>query len=250
MDLRRERDFNWAYQAKGYSRNIQGEFQDAALTEAWKTLIKAQMPVKEEGSLNIVDVGTGPGYFPILLEEMGYPCTGVDIIPEMLAEARGNAAARGVNPSFVLGDADSLPFEDGTLDVIISRNVTWTLLDAKKTYENWVRLLAPGGRIVIFDANWNYQYHNPALMESVRRDYAEFEARYGRPASANTARQDEYRRQSPMCKVRRPQWDMNVLLGLGLKRLTCDFDVTGLIWPEEKRILYHSTPMFMIVAEK
>ena len=249
MDLLTERAFNWAFEAKTYSSGVQREFDDKTLTEAWKQILSEHLSVGKHTPV-IVDVGTGPGFFPILLAEMGYDCIGTDISPEMLREAWQNAKEKGVSPQFLLADADALPFAPGSLDYIISRNVTWTLPDAKQTYRKWVNLLAPGGKILIFDANWNYQFHNDALMQSVQSDYAEYERRYGIPAIQNTERQDEYRRNSPMCMVKRPQWDLEVLSRLKLTELSCIYDISAQIWPEEKQLRFRSTPMFLIVAEK
>ena len=133
---------------------------------------------------------------------------------------------------------------------MISRNVTWTLPDAEKTYRYWWSLLAPHGRLIIFDANWNRQFHDPELMAQVQADYLEYEKTYGAPAVHNTARQDAYRRNAPMCKVRRPQWDLEKLAQLNWTRLRCDFNITQKIWPKEKQIRFRSTPMFVIVCEK
>ena len=66
----------------------------------------------------------------------------------------------------------------------------------------------------------------------------------------HTARQDAYRRNAPMCKVRRPQWDLEKLAQLNWTRLRCDFNITQKIWPKEKQIRFRSTPMFVIVCEK
>ena len=39
-------------------------------------------------------------------------------------------------------------------DVVISRNLTWNLKDPKRAYEEWCRVLKPGGKLLNFDANW------------------------------------------------------------------------------------------------
>ena len=48
-------------------------------------------------------------------------------------------------------DAENPDFPDGTFDVIVSRNLTWTLPDAEHAYQEWFRVLKPGGHLVILE---------------------------------------------------------------------------------------------------
>ena len=63
-----------------------------------------------------------------------------------------------VSANILHASGESLPFDDNSFDCIISRNVTWTLLDTKQSYQEWLRVLRPGGKILIFDANWKDVY--------------------------------------------------------------------------------------------
>ena len=51
-------------------------------------------------------------------------------------------------------DAQNLEFEDDVFDVVISRNLTWNLKDPKRAYEEWCRVLKPGGVMINLDANY------------------------------------------------------------------------------------------------
>src|SRR4051794_2059037 len=59
-----------------------------------------------------LDVATGNGTAAILGARRGARATGLDFIPELVAAATERAAAEGVEATFVVGDAQALPFED------------------------------------------------------------------------------------------------------------------------------------------
>ena len=46
-------------------------------------------------------------------------------------------------------DSHQLSFDDNTFDLLINRNVTWTLYDPEQAYKEWYRVLKPGGRLLI-----------------------------------------------------------------------------------------------------
>ena len=121
---------------------------------AWLEVLKGQFPEKAKDEIQILDIGTGPGFFPVILAEAGYKVTAVDYTQEMLDTAKRNAGILCERISFYQMDAQNLEFEDDVFDVVISRNLTWNLKDPKRAYEEWCRVLKPGGSLLNFDANW------------------------------------------------------------------------------------------------
>ena len=108
--------------------------------------------------MKILDIGTGPGFFPMILSEAGYTVTAVDYTEEMLEKAKENL---GKYTKYGLErvtlqrmDAQNLEFADETFDVVISRNLTWNLEKPEQAYQEWMRVLKPGGVLLNFDANW------------------------------------------------------------------------------------------------
>lgn len=108
----------------------------------------------KKNGLRILDVGTGIGFFAILLSEAGHQVEGIDLTPAMLDEARGITAQRGLDIVFREMDAQALSYDDSSFDVVLSRNLTWTLPEPEKTYREWFRVLKPGGMLLNFDADY------------------------------------------------------------------------------------------------
>src|SRR5829696_1540808 len=68
----------------------------------------------------VLDVACGTGNATIPAAQAGGDATGLDITPELLEDARRNAADAGVEIEWVEGDAEDLPFDDGSFDVVLS----------------------------------------------------------------------------------------------------------------------------------
>ena len=97
--------------------------------------------------------------------------TAVDYTPAMLEEAKRNAGAYRDSIHFLQMDAQKLTFADETFDVVISRNLTWTLPDPEKAYKEWFRVLRPGGVLLNFDANYAEHIRSESTQnESVAAD--------------------------------------------------------------------------------
>ncbi|CAN5217318.1 hypothetical protein BH09ACT13_BH09ACT13_17050 [soil metagenome] len=103
----------------------------------------------------VLDLGCGAGTDSLVAAFMVGPegsVTGIDMTPEMLEKARAGAAELGVeNVTLVEGEAERLPFEDASFDVLISNGVIDLVPDKDAVFGEIYRVLVPGGRIQIAD---------------------------------------------------------------------------------------------------
>lgn len=119
-----------------------------------------------EGS--ILDVGCGTGVLAGRMADAGYEVTGVDPSEGMLAHVAGVAPT----VKAVLGDATSLPFEDGQFDLVMCVAVMHHVADPTSVHESlgeMVRVTKPGGLVLVWDHNPRNPYWKN-LMARVPQD--------------------------------------------------------------------------------
>lgn len=143
-----------------------GVIEDRELAEFYSLMAKRYMRIPCRRVLGRIrgqgiergkalDVGTGPGVFPIFLSKAlpEVRFQGIDLSPIMVDLARRNAKEAGLGDQidFQVGSAYSLPCEDRSLDLLLCIN-TLHHLDEPVTFFNEVaRALKPDGRFVIVD---------------------------------------------------------------------------------------------------
>ena len=95
----------------------------------------------------VLDVATGSGNAAIAAARRGCTVVGLDFVPALLIRARRRAEADGLEADFVAGDAEDLPFDDGSFDVVSSVFGAMFAPDQDKTASELARVCRPGGRI-------------------------------------------------------------------------------------------------------
>ena len=105
----------------------------------------------------VLDVGTGPGTLPLLIAAQSphLSVCGVDLSAEMIDRATAAAELRatsGASPvSFQIADVADLPFEDGSVDLVVSTISMHHWADPAAGLREVVRVLRPGARAWIYD---------------------------------------------------------------------------------------------------
>jgi SAM-dependent methyltransferase len=105
-----------------------------------------------ERGQRLLDVGCGAGQLAIPAARMGLKVTGVDIAANLVARARERAVAEGLSARFDEGDAEALPYEDGSFDVVASIFGAMFAPRPERVAAELLRVCRPGGRVLM--GNW------------------------------------------------------------------------------------------------
>ena len=203
--------------------------------EAWLSLIQNHLPSNKP--LKILDVGTGAGFFAILLANYGHHVTGIDMSPKMIHESKKNMLNFGCRAEFIQMNAQELNFDDETFDVVISRNLTWTLPDVMQAYREWYRVLKFGGVLMNFDSD----YGDKNFMNEQTCAKAEV-------ADEMLIECNDIKNSLKISTHTRPSWDVNFLETLNFFNVSFEKDISSYV--HKDKIDYDSVPLFAIFAKK
>jgi ubiquinone/menaquinone biosynthesis C-methylase UbiE len=156
--VKRQVAAHWDRRAPGFDAGFGHSIATPAERAAWDRILALVIPSRE--GLDALDIGCGTGFLSLELAGRGHRVTGIDFAPAMLAEARRKAAERAFAIRFEQGDAEQLPFAPGSFDLAMCRHLLWTLPHPEAAIDEWIRVLRPGGRLVVIDSQFD-----PSVLE-------------------------------------------------------------------------------------
>lgn len=238
-DSRKERIAGyWSKRSDSFQAQRRAELH-SSMADRWLLEIQKYLPKRK---LKILDVGCGSGFFTILLGKQGHEVLGTDLTPDMIKKSRELAKEEGIDCKFEIMDAENLDFPDETFDVVISRNLTWTLPDAGHAYEEWCRVLKKGGILLNFDAN--YGSSNFADTSHLPENHT-----HNQVGMDMMQECEEIKKQLPISSYIRPAWDVETLGNLGILELSLDLGVGKRIYIKKDEF-YNPVPIFTLCGKK
>jgi ubiquinone/menaquinone biosynthesis C-methylase UbiE len=150
--------------------NLEKTFAASQIHEEWVSVYRSD-PIQNKfndqimdrimGHLNprpgavFLDAGCGTGDHAVRIAQRGYACIGVDISERVLCKAWNKAAEADLrfSLSFTCQPLENLAFSNNAFDVVHCRGVLMHIPDWEAALDNLCRVLKPGGRIVILEAN-------------------------------------------------------------------------------------------------
>lgn len=132
----------WEKSAPGYDKQI------AFFERIWFGGARQWLGARAQGRVLEVAIGTG-------LNLPHYPAdtviTGIELSPAMLAIAQQRAADLGRDADLHTGDAQALPFDDASFDTVLCALSLCTIPDPAAAIDQMMRVLVPGGRLLLVD---------------------------------------------------------------------------------------------------
>lgn len=121
-------------------------FADSGVLEQIRAAVK---PTK---TMNLLDLGCGPGIVTAAMAPDVREVVAYDLTPEMLDKAREKCQETGLkNVRFELGRAEHLPFEEESFEGVVTRLTIHHFLDPRRVMNEVVRVTRRGGKVVVAD---------------------------------------------------------------------------------------------------
>ncbi len=120
------------------------------------------------GVERVLDIATGGGHAAFALAPHAAEVVALDLTPPMLEVAQKEAEARNLrNIRFLAGDAQSIPCEDRSFDVVVCRQAAHHFPNVRQCVSEWARVLKPGGKMILIDSVSPEEPEADAFLEQV-----------------------------------------------------------------------------------
>lgn len=115
----------------------------------------------------LLDVACGSGQLALMAAKDGIEVTGVDIAANLVQRAWARAQAEGLTARFQEADAEALPFDDASFDVVVSLIGAMFAPRPQLVAQELLRVCVPGGTIAM--ANWTPQGFIGQMFKAVSK---------------------------------------------------------------------------------
>lgn len=119
----------------------------------WHKTVLRLLPSLE--GLNILEVGCGVGDFALHLADLHARVTAVDFSPQAIEIAQKKSTAQKKSVDFQVADAQSLPFEDNSFDLLLSCECLEHVPNPQLALNEFKRVLKPQGKLVLTTENYS-----------------------------------------------------------------------------------------------
>lgn len=131
---------------------------------------------EDMAGMDAIELGCGTGYVSAWMAGRGAEVVGIDISPRQLATARRLATEHGIDLELIEGNAEKVPYTDGSFDFAISEYGAALWCDPHVWVAEAYRLLRPGGELVFLSNHTLVTLCSPVdgtlpLTERLERDY-------------------------------------------------------------------------------
>lgn len=140
----------WSRRAETFDLSYAHRIRSTGEFDAWARLIASHAPLRPGD--RVLELASGTGEVTRVLLGFGCSVDALDLCEPMIDRAR--AKHRGSAVRFHLGDAENTMMPDARYDLVICRNLVWTLVDPQAALADWLRVLKPGGALVVIDGDW------------------------------------------------------------------------------------------------
>ena len=155
----------WSKRAETFDLSYGHKIRSQGELDAWARLIASHAPIMVGD--RVLELASGTGEVTRVLLGFGCSIDAIDLCEPMIAHARAKHAGAPVR--FHLGDAENTMMPDAAYDVVICRHLVWTLLDPPRAIADWLRVLKPGGALVIVDGDWVNRSLKARLFQRLSR---------------------------------------------------------------------------------
>ncbi|SOH93783.1 Ubiquinone/menaquinone biosynthesis C-methylase UbiE [Monaibacterium marinum] len=146
------RDY-WSERAPTFDESTSHKIEDQYGLPEWQRFLRTAFELNDLKGQQVLDIACGTGEVSRALTSIGASVTGLDFSETMLGFARTKLAERDWR--FVQADAETMfPLADASFDLAITRHLAWTLTDPLASYKTWLRVLRPGGKLLVVDGNF------------------------------------------------------------------------------------------------